>query len=66
MSSQKKTFASLVRDRRMALGMTYKDLSEESGIDISTIVDIESGKTDATKQEESLLRLALDCKLQSQ
>ncbi|MBQ1735348.1 MAG: helix-turn-helix domain-containing protein [Lachnospiraceae bacterium] len=66
MSSQKKTFASLVRDRRRALGMTYKDLSEESGIDISTIVDIESGKTDATKQEESLLRLALDCKLQSQ
>lgn len=66
MSDQIKTFASLVGERRRILGMTHKDLSEESGIDVSTVIEIEGGMTDATPQEESLLRLALDIKDQSQ
>lgn len=65
MSEQSKTFASLVREKRRALGMTHKDLSEESGIDVSTVIEIEGGITDVTPQEESLLRLALDIKVQT-
>ena len=46
--------------RREALGMTHKDLSEESGIAVDVIKDIENHLYFPSDEERSLLRLALD------
>lgn len=54
-----KPFAEIVSERRKILGMTHKDLSEESGIAIEKIIGIENGSITPTKEQVSLIRLAL-------
>ena len=56
------TFAKQVQNRRKEMGMTLKDLSEESGIAVSVIKNIENYSHIPTDLERSLLRLALDMK----
>lgn len=56
----KNGIAKLVAERRGALDMTTKDLSEESGIPEKTIRTIEAGQHVVTEEEWSLLKLALD------
>ena len=53
-------FVNQMVQRREALDMTYKDLSEESGIAENVIEGIESFLYFPTDEEQSLLRLALD------
>ena len=53
-------FVNQMVQRREALGMTHKDLSEESGIAVDVIKDIENHLYFPSDEERSLLRLALD------
>lgn len=55
-------FLDIVRERKETLGMTLKDLSEESGLSLETISQILNEEITPTESERSLLKLALDFK----
>lgn len=54
----------LIRNYRLLRGWSLQKLSEESGVSISFLSDVENGKKDITVGKLCKVALALDCTLE--
>jgi len=52
----------LIRERRIALGLTVVDLSRASGLSISTVLRAEHGTVRSNRSTVACLAVALGCR----